>query len=113
MECVRSTDQHMLILADDGRTLAQLVMVAADPGEFDELTDRLAELLQAGPAPRITVRYREGLLEDVRADIACEVVVIEEDRFDDPPICTKLRPVSRGDMAAVNATLKQAGHPAG
>lgn len=102
MRCVRNSQGQVLVLAEDGRVLAELVGLDATGDEFDALAEALPDLLQP---PRVLVTYRDGLLGEVQADIPCDVIVIEEDRHDVPPVAIRRRPVPAGDRSAVDAAL--------
>lgn len=106
MECVRENGR-LLILGDDSHPLAELVPIGAEQGDaFRRLAEQMAATL--GPAlPRVVVTYREGLLDEVRADSACAVLLVEEDPFDEPPVTIRRRETA-GDAAAVDAALARA-----
>ncbi|MXP65548.1 hypothetical protein E0493_19555 [Roseomonas sp. M0104] len=95
-------------LAQEGRDLLDLVAVNATEAEFDQIIDRLAGLLApCGAAPRVVLRYREGLLEAVQAEAPVALTVIEEDPHDVPPL-RLVRRMVEADPAALAVTLEQA-----
>lgn len=92
-------------LVQDGRELLDLTAVEAGEAEFAQLLDRLeAWLAAAGGAPRIALTYREGLLGQVEADLPLQLLVVEEDPHDDPPLRLLRRSVPAGP-AALEAML--------
>lgn len=92
-------------LTEAGRELLDLVAAEASEAEFDQLVARLQALLDR--PPRLAVTYREGLLEQVQADTACEVVLIEDDPHDEPPLRLRRHQVA-ADAAALEALLNEA-----
>lgn len=107
MECVRKSDKQVLIVGDDGTPLAELTASAADPEDFDLIAGRLA-LAVGAPPPRIAVLYREGLLEGVAADLPCEILAFEEDRFDEPALVLRRRTIAEPDSASLEALIDKA-----
>ncbi len=102
----RAPGEASLVL--DGRELLDLVQAEASDEEFEALLTRLAALLQpAEAAPRVAVRYREGLFEAVQDDIPLQAVLIEDDPHDEPPLALRRLPVE-ADAAAVDAMLSAA-----
>ena len=102
----RAPGEASLVL--DGRELLDLVQAEASDEEFDALLARLAALLRpAGAAPRVVVRYREGLFDAVQADTPLDAVLIEDDPHDEPPVALRRLPVA-ADAAAVDALLSAA-----
>lgn len=105
MRMVRKSSLEATLVAEDGRELADLVAVEADEAGFAALMERLGRLVAPERLPRIAVSYTEGLLGEVRADIPCEVALIEDDRHDAPPVTVRRRSVAEGDSAAVDLAL--------
>lgn len=105
MQIVRGSEGETTVVDDAGRELLELVPLAAAGAELEAVLERLAAAL-AGPAlPRVVVLSREGLTERVAADIACEVVLVEHDAFDDPPVSLHRR-VLEADPQATSALLE-------
>lgn len=102
----RAPGEASLVL--EGRELLDLVQAEASEEEFDALLGRLEALLRAGDAaPRVVVRYREGLFDGVQADTPLQAVLIEDDPHDVPPLSLRRLPVA-ADSAAVDALLAAA-----
>lgn len=103
-------------LVQDGRELADIIVAEAGEAEFEDLLSRLAALLDpAAAAPRILLTYQEGLLGPAQSDRPLELLVIEDDPQDEPPL-RLLRRQLPGDPAALDAALAQLDrrlHPAG
>lgn len=92
-------------LVQDGRELLDLVAADASEAEFDALLGRLETLL--GPQdrpPRIAIAYQGGLLGAVQAEVALQLIVIEEDPHDEPPLRLVQRAVA-ADPAALAAAV--------
>jgi hypothetical protein len=95
-------------LVQDGRELCDIVAADADEAEFEALMTRLAGLFGAPEGrPRILLTYQEGLLGPAQADQPLELLVVEEDPQDEPPLRLLRRQLS-GDPAALEAALSQA-----
>lgn len=95
-------------LAEGGRDLLDLVAAEASEAEFDALVERLAALLASGAdLPRLALSYQGGLLGPVQAEIPLQLLVIEEDPQDEPPLRLLRREVA-ADPAALAALLGQA-----
>lgn len=102
----RGPGEASLVL--EGREVLDLLATEAGEAEFEALLARLAGLLDAQQAPpRIAVTWQEGLLGAAQADRPMELLVIEEDPQDEPPLRLLRRPLS-GDPAAVDSMLAQA-----
>ncbi|MFC7556813.1 hypothetical protein ACFQU7_38260 [Pseudoroseomonas wenyumeiae] len=67
----------------------------------------MEDLLRPAALPRVVVQYREGLFGAVQADRPAEVVLIEEDPHDEPPLALHRHSVG-ADRAAVEAALAAA-----
>lgn len=104
MEVLRKSPTQFLVLDGDGTTLAELTAQGATPEQFDALVDRLAMALGAPPA-RIALVFREGLLEESAADLPCELVILEEDRFDQPPAHLRRRLLEQAEPEALDAMV--------
>ncbi|MFC4169095.1 hypothetical protein [Teichococcus aestuarii] len=92
-------------LTQDGRDLLDLLAVEASDEEFDAFLARLEQCLALREdMPRIAVTYREGLLGQVEADLPLQLVVVEEDPHDEPPLRVLRRTVPAG-TAALDAML--------
>lgn len=100
-------------LAAEGRDLFDLVAVEATEVEFEQFIARLSALF-ASPegAPRVVLTYREGLLGAVQAEAPVELIVVEDDPNDMPPLRLVRRTV-QADPAALAVTLDQAGRRLG
>ncbi|HWX51588.1 MAG TPA: hypothetical protein VNZ61_26395 [Roseomonas sp.] len=95
-------------LTTEGRDLLDLVAVEASEEEFEQFIARLNALFApSAGAPRVVLTYREGLLGAVQAEAPVEVIVVEDDPHDTPPLRLVRRPVE-ADPAALAATLDQA-----
>jgi hypothetical protein len=99
----KNSDDEAAILGEDGQLLA--TCRAANPGdpEFAAFTTLLAKFL--GGEGRVLVMYRDGLPEEIRSDLPCEVLLVEEDRFDDPPIRLRRRHLPEGNIAKVDEAV--------
>lgn len=91
-----------------------LHLVAAEGGEeeFEALAARIAQLLRRDGLPRIAVTYQEGLLGAVHAELPVELVFVEEDLNDEPPVQLRRRTLV-ADPAAVEAAIALAERRAG
>jgi hypothetical protein len=103
MRMVRHVDGSAALLDESGQPVLELLPAEEDAEAAAALLARLERLLNA--PPRIALGLKEGVLTTVQADIACEVVVIEEDPFDTPPLHIRRRPVASGDPDAVTAVI--------
>jgi hypothetical protein len=102
----RGPGEASLVL--DGREMLDLLQAEASEEEYEALLSRLEALLRpAEGAPRVVLRYREGLFDAVGADLPLQAVLIEDDPYDDPPLALQRLPVA-GDAAAVDAMLAAA-----
>jgi hypothetical protein len=101
----RSDDNEATLVDEDGRALLDLVPVGTSGQEFSDLLARIEAALNCPALPRVAVGYREGLSETVQADIPCEVVLIEEDPFDEPMVTVRRRLVALGDPAGTAAAI--------
>ncbi|ONG44716.1 hypothetical protein BKE38_27440 [Pseudoroseomonas deserti] len=95
-------------LAQDGRELADLVAAEASEAEFELLLHQLEALLALRRrSPRIALTYQGGLLGAAHAELPVQLILIEEDPHDEPP----LRLVQRSlpaDAAALEAAVSLA-----
>lgn len=92
-------------LTQDGRDMLDLLAVEASDEEFDAFLARLEQCLALPDAPpRVALTYREGLLGQVEADLPLQLVVVEEDPHDEPPLRVLRRNVP-GGAAALDAML--------
>jgi len=95
-------------LADGERVLLDLAAVDSDEAEFEQFLDRLSALFgPAGGRPRVALTLREGLLGAVEAEVPLEVVLVEDDPHDLPPLRLVRRAVEP-DPAALAAMLERA-----
>jgi len=95
-------------LVDGERTLLDLAAVDSDDAEFERFLDRLGGLFgAAGQRPRVALTLREGLLGKVEAEVPLEVVLIEDDPHDLPPLRLVRRAVEP-DPPALAAMLERA-----
>jgi hypothetical protein len=93
------------VVDEAGRELLDLVPLEAAGEELSDLLARLEAALSGPTLPRIVVHYREGLIEAVQADLACQVVLIEEDPFDEPAVTVRRRMVASGDPEATTKAI--------
>lgn len=95
-------------LAEGDRHLLDLFAVEAGDAEFDALLDRLeAALAPAADLPRLVLTLQEGLPGAAQTETPLELVVIEEDPHDAPPLrMTRRRLVP--DAAGLAVTLDRA-----
>ena len=105
MQILRSSEGSTTVVDETGRELMELVPLAAVGVELEDVLERVAVALAAPALPRVVVVSREGLTESVAADIPCELVLVDEDRFDDPPVSLHRRAVA-GDPAATSVLLR-------
>ncbi|RKK03104.1 hypothetical protein EBE87_16620 [Pseudoroseomonas wenyumeiae] len=94
-------------LVRDGREILDLVQIEGSEEEFEQALAHLEDLLRPAALPRVVVQYREGLFGAVQADRPAEVVLIEEDPHDEPPLALHRHSVG-ADRAAVEAALAAA-----
>lgn len=102
MKLTRNADGELIIVSAQGHTLAYLDLVGEDTAAQDEMLAQLGMALSG--AARVAVHYREGLLEGVAADLDCEILVVEEDKYDRPPLVLRRR-TAQGDGQAVDTLL--------
>jgi hypothetical protein len=107
MRIIRHDNGEATLLGDDDEELLDLIAIAAAGDAFAGLLDRLEAALTTPPLPRIVVGYREGLIETVSADLPCEVVLIEEDPFDEPAVSVVRRLVRTGDHEATGQAIAE------
>ncbi|CAH2605463.1 conserved protein of unknown function (plasmid) [Rhodovastum atsumiense] len=100
------TGEVTLIDETDGRELLDLVPLGVTGEELTVLLTRIEMALGLTSLPRIAVGYREGLIEAVHADISCEVVLIEEDPFDEPEVTLRRREVMGDPHATATAIAR-------
>jgi hypothetical protein len=105
LRILRSGNGEATVVDDAGRELLDLVPLEAAGEELSDLLARLDAALSGAVLPRVVVHYREGLIEAVRADLACEVVLIEEDPFDEPTVTVRRRVVDSGDPEATTEAI--------
>ena len=101
----------MASLLDQGRVVLQLHAADCGEAEFNDLVGQLARHL-AGTRPRVVVTYQEGLLGAVHAEQALDLVFIEDDPHDTPPVQIRRRTVA-AEPEAVAAALALAERRAG
>ncbi|WP_159999057.1 hypothetical protein [Roseomonas sp. 18066] len=95
-------------LAQDGRELADLVAAEASEAEFELLLGQLEALLALRRrSPRVAVTYQGGLLGPVQAELPVQLIVIEEDPHDEPPLRLVQRSIP-ADAAALEAAVSLA-----
>ena len=96
-------------LVRDGRVLAEIRIGDLDPAGFAALVDRLEAALHPAPAARALVVYREGLLAEVRADVPLDLLFVEEDPHDTPPVQLRRRqvPADRDGLQAMAAEAER------
>ncbi|MCQ4159960.1 hypothetical protein NON00_08455 [Roseomonas sp. GC11] len=100
-------------LVVEGRDVLDLLIAEASDEEYERVLGKLERLLVSGRgAPRVALSYQGGLLGPVQADVPVEVIVIEEDPHDDPPLRLLRREVG-ADPAGVEATVAVAERRAG
>lgn len=95
-------------LALDGHELADIVAAEADEAEFERLLSQLEALLALRQrSPRVALAYQGGLLGAVQAELPVQLIVIEEDPHDEPPLRLIRRSVP-ADAAALEAAVSLA-----
>lgn len=94
-------------LVRDGREILDLMQVEGSEEEFEQTLAQLEDLLRPGTLPRVVVQYREGLFGAVQADQPVEVVLVEEDPHDEPPLALHRHSLA-ADRVAVEAALAAA-----
>ena len=94
-------------LVREGREILDLMQIEGSEDEFEQALSELEALLRPAAVPRVVVQYREGLFSAVQADRAAEVVLIEDDPHDEPPLALHRHSVSP-DRAALEAALAAA-----
>ncbi len=105
MDVQFESDDMALLIDAEGQIAARLSRGQMATETFVALAMRMAVL--ADRSPRMVVCYREGLREDVAADIDCDLILIEDDRFDQPPLQIR-RVTTAGDPGAVDTLLERA-----
>ncbi|HTR16102.1 MAG TPA: hypothetical protein VMI52_03595 [Acetobacteraceae bacterium] len=105
MHIVRNEEGEATLIAADGRELLAISALLASDEEFDTLLRQIESITGGNSVPRIVVNYKEGLFDTAQADIACEVILIEEDPFDEPPTAICRKSVTEGDPAGVAARI--------
>ncbi|MBO1076120.1 hypothetical protein [Roseomonas marmotae] len=101
----RGPGEASLVL--QGREILDLVQVEGSSEEFEQALSQLEELLRPDGLPRVVVQYREGLFAGVSADRPLEVVLVEQDPHDEPPLALHRHSVT-ADRVAVDAALAAA-----
>lgn len=71
--------------------------------EFERILDALEPLLFRDRLPRVVVTYQEGLLAGVQAEQALDLVFVEEDPHDVPPVQIRHRRVTAAPDAVAAA----------
>lgn len=95
-------------LAQGERVLLDLAAVESDEAEFERFLERLDLLLGGdGRRPRVALTLREGLLGPVEAELPLEVVLVEDDPHDLPPL-RLVRRVVEADPSALAAMVERA-----
>lgn len=94
-------------LVRDGREILDLVQVEGSEEEFEQVLAQLEELLRPATLPRVVVQYREGLFGAAQADQPVDLVLVEEDPHDEPPLALHRQNVA-ADRMAVEAALAAA-----
>lgn len=80
-------------LLRDGQVLAEFRAGMLDAAGFTALLDRLEAALRPAPPARAVIVYREGLLAEVRSETALDLLFVEEDPHDVPPVQLRRRQV--------------------
>lgn len=94
-------------IVQDGREILDLIQVEGSEEEFEQVLAQWENLLRPAALPRVVVQYREGLFATVQADQPLEVVLIEEDPHDEPPLALQRHSVA-ASRPAVDAALAAA-----
>jgi hypothetical protein len=105
LRIARAETGEATLVDGEGRELLDFVPLGASGTELAALLARLEAALAAPALPRVAVGYREGLIEAVTADIPCEVVLLEEDPFDEPSVSVRRRVVTAGDPEATSLVI--------
>lgn len=91
-------------LMHEGREVLTLLAASSSDDEFAELIRRVELALLEQRRPQVVVVHQEGLLSEVHADIPLDMVFIEHDPHDLPPVRIRHHwPVA--DPSAVAAAL--------
>ncbi len=106
MRILRGSEGEMAVVDEAGHAVLELVPLVAAGPELEAVLERLAIALNPslGSRPRVVVCAREGLTEQAAADIACELIQIDDDPCDDPPRSLR-RYALTADPSAVAALL--------
>jgi antitoxin (DNA-binding transcriptional repressor) of toxin-antitoxin stability system len=107
VQYLRKNDGSSDIVGEDGRVVARIVPGDAGAEAYAAIDERIAQAV-AGETPRVLLTLREGLLEDAQADIECQILLLEDDRFADPKLAIRRRDVVVGEPDSVTKTLEKA-----
>lgn len=99
-------------LIHEDREILTLLASDSDEGEFDILLQRIGLLFGLPRLPRVVVTYQEGLLGTVHAEQPLDLIFVEDDPNDVPPIQIRRRTVT-ADPDAAEAAIALAERRAG
>lgn len=104
---LRRDEPGLARLVRDGQVLLEIRAEALDGPGFEALLARFEAALRPAAPARAVVTYREGLLAGVQAETALDLVFVEEDPHDVPPVQVRRRRVAP-DAEAVRAAIAAA-----